>query len=489
MSNNERLKQINIDNIDLFLNNKYNKVFKDKNFTMNTLKYEISRLLVGKNMKIFNFNESIKKIEKSILKTVSNYGEIKYEPVQMDKINNLLSYNNNNSKLQENTLFNAQRELPINSKIKEYAPKLEEERKNQDILKPQRIQSAIPKSNKLNLNKNNAKKNSNEIPYPTEKMEKLREREKNKWAIQANKEYEEYLKEQDKIKRDNYEKKLKQRKILEEQIKERKEYEQKMKQEEKNVQPHVTSLKFEENVFNNNNRIDNIQEKENKKRPLSSKPMIKRRKEEIEYQKQIEEDLKKYQEQENMKKKELRDKYKEIQKENYENAIKKKKEKIKEKEMEKKEKNNANIFVKEDNRAKEIFQKNQLKADEFSKNKINQNIKHQIAINNYENQKYKREIEQEKKKFINEELAQNEKKKKMMNDFKQGLDAQIKEKQRLKELKVKEKINENKDNLNVNNQIIEENNKRNKVKYEKINNYKRELDEQVERNRKMKQNE
>ena len=56
-----------------------------------------------------------------------------------------------------------------------------------------------------------------------------------------------------------------------------------------------------------------------------------------------------------------------------------------------------------------------------------------------------------------------------MNDFKQGLDAQIKEKQRLKELKVKEKINENKDNLNVNNQIIEENNKRNKVKYEKIN--------------------
>ena len=181
MSKNERLKQINIDKIALFLNNKYNKVFKDKNFTMNTLKYEISRLLVGKNMKIFNFNESIKKIEKSILKTVSNYGEIKYEPVQMDKINNLLSYNNNNSKLQENTLFNAQRELPINSKIKEYAPKLEEERKNQDYIKQPRIQSAIQKSNKLNLNNNknnNNNKNKNEIPYPTEKMEKLREREK-----------------------------------------------------------------------------------------------------------------------------------------------------------------------------------------------------------------------------------------------------------------------------------------------------------------------
>ena len=59
----------------------------------------------------------------------------------------------------------------------------------------------------LDLNGNtNTKKNSNEIPYPTEKMEKLREREKNKWAIQINKEYEEYLKEQDKLKKDNYEK-------------------------------------------------------------------------------------------------------------------------------------------------------------------------------------------------------------------------------------------------------------------------------------------
>ena len=335
MSKNERLKRVNIDKIALFLNNKYNKVFQDKNFSMNALKYEISRLLVGKNMKVFNFNESIKKIEKSILKTVSNYGEIKYEPVQMDKINNLLSYNNNS--IQSNTLSNVQPHLPIKNKIKEYAPKLEEERKNQDILKPQRIQSAIPKVNKLNLNNNNnVKKNLNEVPYPTEKMEKLREREKNKWAIQANKEYEEYLKEQDKLKRDNYEKKLKQRKILEEQIKERKEYEQKMRQEEKNVQPYATSLKFDEVEFNYNNRVNNMKEKENKRRPLSSKPMIKRRKEEIEYQKQIEEDLKKYQEQENMKKKILRDKYKEMQKENYENAIKKKKEKIKEKEMEKK---------------------------------------------------------------------------------------------------------------------------------------------------------
>ena len=481
MSKNELMKQINIDKIALFLSNKYNKIFKDKNFTMNILKNEISRLLIGKNMKLFNFNESIKKIEKSILKTVSNYGEIKYEPIQMDKINNLLSYNNTITS-QPNIISNKSGNNPIKNKLKEYAPKIQEEQKNPEHLKSQRIQSAFPKSNKLNLIIN--KKDLKDIPYPTEKMEKLREREKNRWAVQANKEFEEYLKEQDKLKKDNYEKKMKQRKFLEQQIKEKKEYEKKIKQEEKDIQPYFTSLKFKEN--NQNKGKEKLEE--NIRRPLSSKPLIKRRTEEIEYQKKIEEDLKKYQEQENVKKKNLRDKYKEIEKENYENALKKKKEKILEREIEKNEKNNINLFNKEDNRMKEIIRQKQIKIDELSKSNINQNIKHQMAINNYENQKYKREIEQEKKKFINEELAQNEKKKKMMNEFKQGLDEQIKEKQKLKELKNKAKINENKDNLNINNQIIEENNIRNKIRYEKINNYKKELDEQVERNKKMKQN-
>ena len=198
MSKNELMKQINIDKIALFLSNKYNKIFKDKNFTMNILKNEISRLLIGKNMKLFNFNESIKKIEKSILKTVSNYGEIKYEPIQMDKINNLLSYNNTITS-QPNIISNKSGNNPIKNKLKEYAPKIQEEQKNPEHLKSQRIQSAFPKSNKLNLIIN--KKDLKDVPYPTEKMEKLREREKNRWAVQANKEFEEYLKEQDKLKK------------------------------------------------------------------------------------------------------------------------------------------------------------------------------------------------------------------------------------------------------------------------------------------------
>ena len=41
IAKNERLKQQNIDKIAIFLNKKYNKVFKDKEFTMDNLKFEI----------------------------------------------------------------------------------------------------------------------------------------------------------------------------------------------------------------------------------------------------------------------------------------------------------------------------------------------------------------------------------------------------------------------------------------------------------------
>ena len=76
----------------------------------------------------------------------------------------------------------------------------------------------------------------------------------------------------------------------------------------------------------------------------------------------------------------------------------------------------------------------------------------------------------------------------MITEFKKGLDDQIKEKQKLKELNEIAKINENRDNIKINNQILEENNQRNTDKYKKISNYKRDLGEQIERNRKLKQN-
>ena len=480
MTKNEKLKQANIDKISLFLNKKYKKVFKDKQFTMDILKQEVSRLLIGKDMKTFNFNESIKKIEKAILKKVSNFGEIKYEPIQMAKINDLLYYNSN--QLQENKQNLKKENIPRPNNLKIRAPKSEK-----NILNSQkRVQSALPKNQNMNLNiKNNSKgKKNNEIPYPTEKMEKLKEREKNKWAIQVNKEHEQYLKEQEQLKKTIYEKKIRQREILEQQIKEKKDKAQRIREEEK-CQPSLTSLNFGNNNMNINNNLINKQN-EKPKRPLSSNPLISRKKEEINYQKKIEEDLKIYEEEEKIKRKTLREKYKEIEKENYENALKKKQKKEYEKELEKKEKNDLNMFNEEANRTLQLMKMKQKNAEDLYK--TNQNIKHKIVLNNYEEQKYKREREQEQKKINDEELLLKERKQKMINDYKKGLDEQVKEKQMMKEINNKVKFDENKDCLNIKNQLQEEQNNRNKEKYEKINNYKKELDEQIEKNKKFKQN-
>ena len=185
MTKNEKLKQANIDKISLFLSHKYNKVFKDKNFTIDILKQEISKLLVGKNMKTFKFNDNIRAIEKSILKKLANYGEAKYEPIQMEKINNLLSYKDN--LVSPKNMNNQNPPVQMDKKIK--APKSAGERiKNVNNI-------PLPQNKNMNITNNNVKKN-NEIPYPTEKMEKLKERENNKWALQTKKEHEQYIKEQ-----------------------------------------------------------------------------------------------------------------------------------------------------------------------------------------------------------------------------------------------------------------------------------------------------
>ena len=144
-----------------------------------------------------------------------------------------------------------------------------------------------------------------------------------------------------------------------------------------------------------------------------------------------------------------------------------------------------NMFNGEENR--NMMKMKRMNTADLSR--INQNVKHQIAINNYEEQKYKKEREQEQKKYFDEELLQKEKKQKLISDFRKGLDEQLKEKQKLKELKNKVKIEENKDNWNINNQIEEEKNIKKKLKYERICNYKKELDDQIEKNKKLKQNE
>ena len=88
---NEKLKQTYCDKMLKYLNDKYSRVFKDKHFTNDKLKAEINKLLGNQDFKKFDYETNLKKIEKTILNKVSKIGKVKYEPIQMSKINDLIN--------------------------------------------------------------------------------------------------------------------------------------------------------------------------------------------------------------------------------------------------------------------------------------------------------------------------------------------------------------------------------------------------------------
>ena len=489
MQKNEKMKKAIVEKISLFLNNKYRRVFQDKGFTIDMLKSEISKLVPNKNLRAFNFAENIKPIEKTILKKLTNFGQIKYEPIQMEKINDLLSPNPPPSipKPPQKNQLPKQKQIPNQNQNQELKQNTNLNSAKENIPpQKQRFPSAKPSTTKTN-------NNNCEIPYSTELMEKLKERENSKWAIQANQQHEAYLKEQQSIKNSIREKQLKQRQILEQQIKEKKEREQKYKEEEN--KPELTSLNFE---YNEEKKTNIQQNKNNIKRPLSTNTLRKNRTPfssnindniDIEYQKKMNEDLKKYNMEQINNKKLLREKYKEIEKANYEIAQQKKQKKLSERESDKKAMNEYIDYFHQSNEKKDLPTKITQQKNEKEILGINQFTKHQNAINNYEEQKYKREIEEEKKKLFDEEKLRKEKKQKMIEDYRNGLAQQVMEKKKLNEMKNEVKLNENKDNNEINNRFIEERNMLNKQKHDKIINYKRELDEQIEKNKKIKKEE
>ena len=100
---NEKLKKQFVDKMLLFLNNKYSRVFKDKGFTNEKLRLEVNKLLGNQNYKTFDYQTNLKKVEKSILTKVSKMGDVKYEPVQMSKINELLKFDKEQYLMEEKT--------------------------------------------------------------------------------------------------------------------------------------------------------------------------------------------------------------------------------------------------------------------------------------------------------------------------------------------------------------------------------------------------
>ena len=238
---NEKLKKQIVDKMILFLNNKYNRMFKDKKITNEMLRKDIDKLIGNQNFKNFDYQTNIKKVEKSILSKASKIGKIKYQPVQMNKINDLLNIdkdkylaeeidkNNNNKNIINNNIINRtekniKNNLDKNNEIKVNKETLINKENNNIKVRPQSAVVSINnnqnKSNNFVLEKNindfsinnnnnfticdNQNKNEKIMEFNnlSEKMRKLKLKEQDEWAIKA------------KLDQSNKRKKRKRRKIL-----------------------------------------------------------------------------------------------------------------------------------------------------------------------------------------------------------------------------------------------------------------------------------
>ena len=115
---NEKLKKQYVDKMLLFLNNKYSRMFKDKNIKNEKLRKDIEKIIGNQNFKNFDYQSNLKTVEKTILAKASKIGQIKYQPVQMSKINDLLNFDKDKYLSDEIEKNNETTKNPSNIKTK-----------------------------------------------------------------------------------------------------------------------------------------------------------------------------------------------------------------------------------------------------------------------------------------------------------------------------------------------------------------------------------
>jgi hypothetical protein len=138
----------------------------------------------------------------------------------------------------------------------------------------------------------------------------------------------------------------------------------------------------------------------------------------------------------------------------------------------------------------------------FGKNDINYNRRRRVDVNNtndlshpfnqqeqvrkaYEAQKLQREMEEKLKREEENEEFKREQKRKMINEFKSGLDQQISEKNNLKTKAINDgKLNDFNEIQRLNKEVMEEQLNNERIKLDKQNQYKQILNEQVRQNKK-----
>ena len=414
----EKLRKAYTEKIVLFLSNKYTKVFKDKGYTNTMLTNDINKMLTEKEINNFDFGRDIKKYEKNVLSKVSKIQKTNYVPLEMNKINKLLPKNNNENIQNDNII--------INNKEKEIG----NENEKNIILKEKIIPPQI-KNNIFNNNNINSNENKEEVPYSTERMERLKKKENDKWAIQAKLEHEKYLKEEKEQREKILEQKKKQKEYLEQQIKEKQEREKNKRKEEQEY--YNKNNDFFGNDFNNRNKknyTQNIEIKNNenidKKEIEKEKKIQNFKKNQLEnenekYKKQLQDELKQYQEEEKIKKQKLKEKYIQMEKEN--KALMEQKKLLMQKEKENNMNNNNTNFLHFESNHQFNYKNNNI-------NNGSESQKYSQRIRNYEEQKLQREMEEREKKEEMEILLKKQQKEKMIMNYRKELNEQLSEKKK-----------------------------------------------------------
>ena len=450
----QKLKKTYVDKIVLFLSNKYKGFFKDKNYTQKQLVSDVSKALSEKEMKTFNLGTALTKYEKMILEKISKIESKKPIGLEMDHINQLLPKKKVETKAEDN------------KKVTVDNPVIEEVKK-----------TTVDNNNSKNVQQVQTKpKTINEVPYSTDMLERQRQKQNDKWAKLANEDHERYLQEEKEKRKIKEEQMRIQKEYLEQQIREKELQRKKLKEEEQNFllennnrNPFINTKA--EGIKKPTNESHNIPPAQNKKQNEYSNKRLADELEKQKYNKELKDEMNKFEENEKRKKKELREKYIQLQKENEESA--------RLRQIALKNKNKENKEIKENPFCgyENTKPKQQIVIDDHSAYN-----KKQILVKEYEAKKLQREIEEKAKKEHDEEEMKKIKKQKMIEEFRNGLDQQIIAKKALNQQNKEGKKNDRAQIEKINNEINQERDNQVQNKKDKINQYKKLLDDQVQKN-------
>ena len=258
----EKIRRGFCDKISYFLSQKYKKVFSDKGYTNDKIQKEVYRLLTSKNMKTFNFNIELKLIEKQILEKISKSKTVKYEPVEMKKIKDLMRPINKDEYI---TQTNFHEKESVNELLKDNDGDV-----NLDVGERKEKETAENRDKRRNVRPLTAKLNDR-----IKRENLIKDKEADKFNCEFNNYSEESIN-----KRIIKQKQMEQKKYLDEQIKEKAIRNEIDREKEKEVvesetqsnkvekEKEVENLpdscnKYEESLNNLKNNFDNLQSQNN----------------------------------------------------------------------------------------------------------------------------------------------------------------------------------------------------------------------------------